>query len=93
MVGPMNEMVGRKRYGFMFRCRMCDEVYESAATANRDIVEDVMFEIVHRGASSVVHGVPVTLMELHHHNDGSVGVADFIGAQLFIYPPRPVGDR
>jgi len=68
--------MGKRVYKYMFRCRMCDKVYEFTSKRGCEI-----HKIVRDGASRVSRSTPVFMVETHYHKDGSVGVADLIGVQ------------
>lgn len=64
-------------YKAIYKCRFCQKSFKDAITGNKDLAEKVLM--------SVCYDIPInepqspTMYRPHYCENGSMGVADFIG--------------
>ena len=70
-------------YKATYRCRLCEEIFMDAQTANKGIVETCLSAICANNEflSRSIIGGPIFEKMCHHCPDGSYGLGDFVGFQ------------
>ncbi len=63
-------------YIAMFKCRLCGEKYEDGGILNNKDAEEVAMSAIIGDQSDPLE---IRLHDIHYCDDGSLGVADFIG--------------
>ena len=67
-------------YKSVYKCRLCGCIYRNGGTTGLTIAEASLAEI-HVGICGTVPMAP-RKTETHHCDDGSLGVADFLGWEM-----------
>ena len=64
--------MAKMRYAFKYKCRLCNEEFESGSTNNYETaVEDIALRV----------SANYRMIYPHHCNENDIGIADFIGVK------------
>lgn len=66
-------------YYSTYKCRLCGKTFISGMTSSQEVVNQNLLHLVCEAPLKTNMGIPITKLYMHSCEDGSVGLADFIG--------------